>query len=69
MFLIIDSSPVVAAEPCKTCKTLMEVGPPPMMDGSDSLDLLVTPLVPCRHNQAPAGVPQEYDLYRFENCA
>ncbi len=71
MFLIIDSSPAVSAEPCKACTTLIEVGPPPMMDGSDSSDVLVTPLMPCRHNRVPSGVPQELDLdlYRIENCA
>jgi hypothetical protein len=42
-----------------------------MMDGSDSSDVLVTPLMPCRHNRVPSGVPQELDLdlYRIENCA
>ncbi|HEY9718902.1 MAG TPA: hypothetical protein V6C69_15625 [Trichormus sp.] len=71
MFLVIDSSPATPIEPCKACKTLMEVGPPPMADIciGDDFDLIVTPLVPCRHNQEPVAWPQDFGISRIENCA
>lgn len=70
MFLVIDSSPATAIEPCNACKTLMEVGPPPMADAvADDFDLIVTPLLPCRHIQAQAGWPQEYEVGCIEHCA
>lgn len=71
MFLVIDSSPATPTEPCNACKTLMEVGPPPLADtGTDSnFDLIVTPLAPCLHNQAPTAWPQDFGSSRIENCA
>jgi hypothetical protein len=70
MFLVIDSSPATPIEPCKACKTLMEVGPPPMADTADNnFDLIVTPLAPCRHNQEVTAWPQDFGISRIENCA
>jgi hypothetical protein len=49
----------------------MEVGPPPMADVciGEAFDLVVTPLVPCRHNQEPVAWPQDFGISRIENCA
>ncbi|HEY9717927.1 MAG TPA: hypothetical protein V6C69_10690 [Trichormus sp.] len=67
MFLLVDSSPYAQVEPCSTCKTLIEVGPPPMSQEGPEI---VKPAVPCRHNKPAYELPHLMGDGRFaKNCA
>jgi hypothetical protein len=66
MFLLVDSSPSAQVEPCDTCRTLIEVGPPPMSQAGVQI---VQPMLPCRHIK-PATIQPDVDDAEFEkNCA
>jgi len=65
MFLLVDSSPYAQVEPCNTCKTLIEVGPPPMTEAGSEI---VRPAAPCRHIK-PAYTMPHVDGQFEKNCA
>jgi hypothetical protein len=66
MFLLVDSSPHAEVEPCTTCKTLIEVGPPPMSQAGVQI---VQPMLPCRHIKPVCANPELGDGEFEKNCA
>jgi len=68
MFLLIDSAPYAQAEPCNVCKTLIEVGPPPMADAAAGHDV-VKPSAPCRHHRPTTMLSHLVDFHFDKNCA
>jgi hypothetical protein len=67
MFLLVDSSPSTqSAEPCQACKTLIEVGPPPLSQAGLEV---ISPWIPCRHNKPAYVMPYLGDGHFDVNCA
>lgn len=66
MFLVIDSSPTDSAEPCTACKTLIEVGPPPLLEAG----FAIVKLSPqCHHIKKADALPDLSDNQCQKSCA